>query len=153
MTIAEVLSMDFTGKNVLIIGSPASGKTWLSNAIKTNSHYIVHTDDYICYGYEVGMYAALDTVIASKHNTIVEGVLCYRMLRKGVENNSYYPDVVIELKVSDARMEQTYKNERDIKKLKSIKSFNERHDKIIAEYSDACPNNKKPEWVTVFNNY
>ena len=35
MTIKEVLEIDFMDKNVIIIGCPASGKTWLSNKIKS----------------------------------------------------------------------------------------------------------------------
>lgn len=38
------------GKNIIMIGPPASGKTYLSQYFK-ESHDILHTDDYIQYGY------------------------------------------------------------------------------------------------------
>ena len=49
----EAMLMDISNienKNVLIIGCPGFGKTYLSNIIKSNKHQIFHTDDYIKHG-------------------------------------------------------------------------------------------------------
>lgn len=153
ISIEEIISMDITGKNVLIIGCPASGKTWLSKKMAKSTHTVIHTDDYLSYGYQAGMYCALDAANMSEKPTIVEGVQGYRMLRKGCEYSSYYPDIVIELQISNSRMMQTYRNERDAKKIKYLQQFNETHAKILNDYRGTCPKDKKPEWITFFNQY
>lgn len=151
--IEELINLNIEGKNVLIIGCPASGKTWICNKMAKSTHTIIHTDSYILYGYQAGMYCALDAANMSTKPTIVEGVHGYRMLRKGCEYGSYYPDIVIEMKISDVRMVQTYTKERDEKKIKYLKQFNETHAKILNDYRGMCPKHKKPEWITFLNNY
>ncbi len=44
--VEDVLKMDISGKHVLIIGCPASGKTWLSNKFPHEGHNVIHTDKY-----------------------------------------------------------------------------------------------------------
>ena len=153
MNIEELIGLNIEGKNVLIIGCPASGKSWLCNKIAKPTHTVIHTDSYISYGYQAGMYCALDAANMSEKPTIVEGVQGYRMLRKGCEYGSYYPDIVIEMQISNSRMMQTYLKERDEKKIKYLKQFNETHAKILNDYRGMCPKHKKPEWITFLNNY
>lgn len=153
MGLNEILEMDFAGKNVLIIGCPASGKSWLSGLLKRDSHRLIHTDSYITQGYEIGMYGALNAATCSDKPTIVEGVHGYRMLRKGAEYGNYYPDIVIEMKVSESRMKQTYLKERDTKKLKYLQQFNASHEKILNDYRGIVPEHLKPQWIEFHNNY
>lgn len=153
MGLADILEMDFTGKSVLIIGCPASGKTWLCNQLVKPTHKIIHTDSYKSEGYQMGMYAALNAVTCSDKPTIVEGVHGYRMLRKGAEYGNYYPDIVIEMKVSKQRMMQTYIQERDRNKIQYLQQFNQTHEKILNDYKDICPPHLKPQWITLENNY
>jgi hypothetical protein len=143
---------DIKGKNVLIIGCPASGKTFLSGLFKSSEHQVFHTDDYIKHGYYESMYRCLSDVLACGNLTIVEGVQGYRMLRKGIELDNYYPDVVIEIKISEQRMLKTYANERDMRKIKYLKGFNKMHDKILSDYK-AMNNKNKPEWIVINNDY
>lgn len=139
-------------KNVLIIGFPGSGKTYLSNLLKNDLHAVFHTDDYIKYGYKDSMYKCLSDVSKSLKNTIVEGVQGYRMLRKGVELNCYYPDIVIELKISHERMEEIYKKERDVKKIKYLSGFIKSQAKILQDYKQ-MKNKKPPEWIILENKF
>jgi len=151
MTIEQVLQIDIEQKNVLIIGCPASGKTYLFNKFKTANKKF-HTDDYRDYGFEQSMYEVLDDIKATKEKTIVEGIQGYRMLRKGVQLDCYYPDVVIELIISEQQMIDTYTKERDEKKIKYLRGFNKSHNKIISDYLQ-LENNHKPEWIKIFNDY
>lgn len=143
---------DINGKNVLIIGCPASGKTYLSNLLESSTHQTFHTDDYINHGYYESMYKCLSDVIECDKLTIVEGVQGYRMLRKGVEMDNYYPDLVIELRITQRRMLLTYSIERNPKKIKYLKAFNKTHNKILSDYR-AMNNKHKPEWLVINNNY
>ncbi len=150
--IDELINLPIQGKNVLIIGCPASGKSWLCNKMSKPTHNIIHTDNYKFYGFQEGMYHALDAAVKSSKPTLVEGVFGYRMLRKGVELDSYYPDIVIEMKVSYERMIKTYSRERDASKVKYMKQFNESNEKILSGYR-GMKNDKKPEWITFLNKY
>lgn len=143
---------DIKGKNILIIGCPASGKTFLSDLFKSSEHQVFHTDDYIKHGFYESMYKCLSDVIECEKLTIVEGVQGYRMLRKGIELNNYYPDIVIELKITEERMLLTYSNERNPKKIKYLKGFNKMHDKILFDYK-TMNNKNKPEWIVINNDY
>jgi len=153
MSIEELINLDITDKNVLIIGCPASGKTWLSKKMAKPTHTLIHTDNYMSYGYAQGMYCALDAANFSDKPTLVEGIFGYRMIRKGCEYGSYYPDIVIEMEISNSRMMQTYMKERDEKKIKYLKQFNETHKKILNDYFGMCPTDKKPEWIKYSNQY
>jgi len=149
--INDILNLDINNKNVLIIGCPASGKTYLSSKLKSN-HKIIHTDDYMHYGYDLSMYNVLNDIIESNENTLVEGVQGYRLLRKGIQMDCYYPDIVLELIISEQRMISTYKKERDLSKIKYLKTFNKVHDKILQDYL-RLKNKNKPEWIKVLNDY
>ena len=153
MELKEILGIDIGGKNVLIIGCPASGKTWLSNKLKRSTHKLIHTDNYMVLGYEIGMYGALNDASYSDMPTIVEGVHGYRMLRKGAEYGNYYPDIVIEMKVSEQRMLSTYRNERNLNKIKSLQQFHTTHEKILNDYRKMIPDRLKPQWIVFENNY
>jgi len=150
-TINNVINIDIEQKNVLIIGCPASGKTYLSNLFKT-THTKIHTDDYMRFGYVQSLYQILSDLKEINGLTIIEGIQGYRLLRKGVQLDCYYPDIVIEMIISEQKMINTYRNERDARKIKYLINFNSMHNKIIADYF-ALSNNTKPEWYKIHNNY
>ena len=153
MELSEILKLDIKDKNVLIIGCPASGKTWVSAQLDCSGHRVIHTDKYVVSGYEMGMYAALNDTVGSEIPTIVEGIHGYRMLRKGAEYGNYYPDIVIEMKVSEHRMLSTYRNERNPDKIKYLQQFNASHGKILNDYRKIIPEHLKPQWVVFENDY
>jgi len=150
MTIDELKQRDFNGKNVLIIGCPASGKSFLAGQLNFNR--LIETDDYKKYGYKESLYAVLGKIRASDGPSMIEGILGYRLLRKGLQRDCYYPDVVIEMIVSEQRMLKTYSKERDPKKIRYLKGFNAAHNTILEEYKK-MPNKNPPEWIKVSNNY
>lgn len=139
--------MNIKNKNVLIIGPPASGKTTLANELhKQNIHHqLIHSDDFMWAGYKDALYVMME-IISSNHFSIIEGVQGYRLLRKGVELNTYRPNLVIELQVTKERQAAVYTNERDPKKLKYLQSFDAMHQKILQDYFDLV-GESKPEWV------
>ena len=143
---------DITDKNVLIIGCPASGKTYISNLLVDDKHILIHTDDYMSYGYHDSMYKCLDNILKSEKKTIVEGIQGYRLLRKGVELDNYYSDIVIELIISENKMYEVYENQREIDKAVYLSGFNEMHSKILLDYK-LLDNPNPPEWITIFNKY
>lgn len=153
MGLREVLDIDINGKNVLIIGCPASGKTWLSNKMAKPTHTIIHTDNYKKEGYEMGMYAAMWAATNSEKPTIVEGVYGYRMLRKGAELWNYMPNIVIEIKIPVQRMYLTYRLHRQDKDVEQLEKMVKGNEKVLNEYFKMQNKDNKPMWVEFNNNY
>lgn len=148
------LTVDIGTKNVLIIGCPASGKTFLSNQLAHDNpkHHVIHTDDYMEYGYKASLYEILDYMSKLRCPTIIEGVIGYRLLRKGVELDCYYPDIVIELEISEGRMHKTYATQRLDKDFDAVRGFVRSHEKILNDYR-VMVNPHPPEWHKIKNNY
>lgn len=153
MNLQEILAYPLLYKNVLIIGCPASGKTYLSKLLDRGDHVLIHTDDYLPFGFVGSLSACIDAANNVIGKTIVEGVQGYRMLRKGFENGNYMPDIVIECEVSTQRMNMTYVLERDPAKIQYLRDFKKGHVKILNEYFAMCPKEKQPIWLTFENNY
>jgi len=150
--ISDILKLPIAGKTVVIIGAPATGKTWLSNALNTKGHTVFHTDDYIPHGHIESLYVLMDEIESTEGPKLIEGVNGYRLLRKGVELDSFYPDIVIELFTTPERIMQTYTELRDPLKLKGQKGFTAALAKILRDYH-AMPNRRPPTWVQVMNEY
>ena len=157
MTYADLLTLDLTGKSVAIIGCPASGKTTLARRLaERTGTRLVETDSYLGYEYKAALYEMIERDLMPFNGAvIVEGVQGYRLLRKGVEGWEgwhFYPDIVIELKVTDEQVERVYHTERKGKKVGSLTAFNKMHDTILGKYR-AMENRRPPKWYTVQNEF
>lgn len=154
MNLRELINKapEFQGKNILVIGSPASGKSFVTGLLKSALpyHRIIHTDDYMEHGFEQSLYVMMEDIKATPWVSIIEGMLGYRLLRKGVELDCYYPDIVIELLVSTETIEGIYNTQRDPSKLKGVMSQIKACNTVYAKYLD-MPNDHKPEWIIVEN--
>lgn len=151
----QVNQLGLLGKNVLVIGYPGSGKTHLFNLIPKTDHKFIRTDDYISFGFEQSLYECLKDITdiqSTGRNTFVEGVQGYRLLRKGLQTGTYFPDVVIEVKRDWAKIEELYRTERGIDKLKGATSMAKSFDKILNEYLSMPNENKPSKWIVVQNN-
>jgi broad-specificity NMP kinase len=147
-------TVDITGKNVLILGKPASGKTYLANLLKQNNngHHFIHTDNYIKYGYEKSLYVLLSDLTAVTEPTGIEGVLGYRLLRKGAQTGVYYPDLVVVLDITDEQMVKTYLKERPGKDINAVKTYVRSNETIFANYQ-TIRNPHPPAIIHIKNAY
>lgn len=164
ITRAELLSIDLSGKNIVIIGCPASGKTTLARLIADRigmfkQWKIIHTDNYMQPGrkddYRLALYDMIADLKKIHIPLIIEGVQGYRLLRKGVEGFegwNFYPDVVIELVVTDEQVMRVYERERNAKDAGSLIGFNKMHRTILEKYR-AMDNPATPVWYTVENKF
>lgn len=149
-SIIKLLENEYANKNILVIGYPATGKTTFAKKYieYLPQHTLIHTDNYISHGYEQSLYVLIDDLENITTPTFIEGILGYRLLRKGVEIGCYYPDVVFELTASWAHIEKVYHTEREGKKISNLKSFSKSLDSILTEYK-ALHNPNLPIWHTI----
>ena len=86
---------------IVVIGLPNSGKTTLVRDLDVT---VIHTDEYldisykrklkIIYEIEIEIVKVLLTDILNLRNCVIEGCLCYQLLRYGIRNG-WEPDAVV----------------------------------------------------------
>ncbi len=148
ITMKEISEINFPQKNILIIGHPASGKTSLALLLKQENHTVFHSDDYQKHGFKESLYELMKDLERTEGGVIVEGILGYRLLRKGLETGKYFPDVVIEIVVDAQTIEERYRKERDPSKLKGVFSLCKSCEKVLRDYK-LMPNENIPDWIRV----
>jgi len=161
LTITEALRTPIIGLNVMVIGLPASGKTYFAGLLSFHNpmHTLFRCDDYLngSNGQE-SMYAILDEVwdqIKAGNPTIVEGVAGYRMLRKGVQMEAYFPDIVFEIVAPTEQRERVYKQERKDKIFSNVERFDKALTTVLNDYDELIENYpfRSPTWIQVNNEY
>lgn len=94
----DTLEIKPSDKIIVIIGLTASGKTTLTEKVVElcPDHTVFHTDDYMQFGFEQSLYKLISDIKADQNDRkIIEGVQGFRLLRKGLQNQDFYPDLVI----------------------------------------------------------
>lgn len=137
MNLPEILSLPISSKQVLIIGMPASGKTWLAKQLDPSDLDTVHTDDFIRYS-EIAAIHGIEEDAHMRYGkpfNIVEGCFGYQLLLAGAQRKTYMPDIIIDLSISRAAQRIIYLRERDPDKLKHLKRFHEMNTKLFQEWA------------------
>lgn len=81
---------------VVVVGYPMTGKTSLADRVK--GFTVIHTDDYIGFGYENAVHVMLPEILGALHHgrVLVEGVQGVRLLNHLWDNPfKTLPDLVI----------------------------------------------------------
>ena len=113
--------------NAVILWAPGAGKTTVAQSLlEMNPWYVlVHTDEFSAHGYEQSLYALMDYLATLTQPFIVEWVLCYRLLRKWLEKESFYPEHVITVVAPDEQIQEVYtKRGKDYGKSVSMHKWN-----------------------------
>jgi adenylate kinase family enzyme len=140
MTLDEAISYNLSGLNVAVLGLPASGKSHVAARLyaKNSHHVLISTDNYMAQGYEQSLYDLIEELGNPLWNTfeglILEGVLCYRILRKGLGMDCWKPDVIFMVEASTKKRQEIYLKERDPNKIKYMASFDRSLTTIWNEY-------------------
>jgi adenylate kinase family enzyme len=119
--IESLESINLEHMNIFIVGKPASGKTYLSNLLKNKfrTHIIIHTDDYIFY--QIELVTKIRSILSKRKNYILEGNQGYSILNH--LNIEEFPNLIIELEISDQKVYEVYKNERSLNKFEYAMAF------------------------------
>jgi len=121
-----------TKGNVVIIGYAATGKTTFANLLKFDGS-LYHTDDYLKYGSVDSLYVLMDQLKKDTSQLkVIEGIGGYRLLRKGLQTQSFYADLII---VCTATSEVRYDRIKARgKNVQSTLNFDHGCDKIWNDY-------------------
>jgi len=81
---------------------------------------------------------------------IVEGILCFRLLRKGIQEGIFFPDLIIKTKCDEKTIRYFYDKDGEGHKANRAISFNKGLDTIWNEYLNLLNKNpwfKKPQFI------
>lgn len=134
---SQILEIKNTGaKKIVVLGLPASGKTWLANKLANVLKLpVYHSDNYLHHGFENSMYVMYEDIENNNPEAhIVEGVAAYRLLRKAAQDViEYVPDLIVIVNRAEYVRRAVYENERN-KPFQSIQGMQKTLDKIFSEY-------------------
>lgn len=152
--IYKKLPLKKSDKVVVIIGSSATGKTYIADVLKKKytDFKVYHSDDYREHGFKEALYKMRDDLALDiSPRKMIEGIQGVRLLRKGLELNDFFADVVI---ICDATMKKRvnrYVKRGEADKINKLKGFDKMLGKIFKDYLDALPSHpcKKPRIITI----
>lgn len=121
----ELIELCKNKKYIVIYGHTKSGKVavgkLLSEALNIR---LIISDDYKYLGWKRNMYHIREIVKSTDEPLIIEGVQSGRLLRKGVQFNDFFADIVIHLEINKESLSTAYIKDGEGYKLKHNKVFN-----------------------------
>ena len=151
------------GKVAVIIGAPASGKTYFADELKraNSRHKLFRTDDYMNYGFKEALPMLLMDIAThvkkyKNDKFIIEGVTGYRLLRSLAQvelhkGRTYFTiDTIFEIHRPVKEICAVYKSERRADVHDAL-NMDRNNSKIIADYYDIQRRLTFPKWFIVEN--
>jgi deoxyadenosine/deoxycytidine kinase len=140
--------------SIVILGIPNSGKTTLATELAKQLNYpLIISDDYFIKGNQEKSLENLMNIIQQyRGKFIVEGVMCYRLLRKGAQTNLFLPDMLINLNCSVEHMIRIYNRDGEYDKIKYAITYVKGLNTIFMEYQNILKNNpsiRRPKYVEI----
>ena len=112
-------------KTIVIYGYTKSGKVIIAKELaKQLNCKLIISDNYKRLGFYKGMYYIRDVIKDNDEQIIIEGVQSGRILRKGVQNNDFFADLVIELEINYKSIIECYYKTNESYKLKYNRVYN-----------------------------
>lgn len=144
-------------KTIVVAGFTKTGKITISNKLSEELGYpVIKSDDFKIEQYgNKALFAFLGECL-SYYNTrkpvIIEGVKAFRLLRKGLQLRSFYPDVIIKTECNEATIRHFYKKDGEAEKIERAISFNKGLQTTWESYLDLLDEKfvfKKPQIITL----
>ena len=121
---------------IVILGYTKTGKLPIAKKLAQELNYTLFiSDDYL------ELKDPLDSFMSdinyhqmNKNPIIIEGTLCFRLLRKGLELSNFNTDLIIKTKCNEETIKYFYNQDGESHKIKRALSFNQGLNKIWDEY-------------------
>jgi hypothetical protein len=135
-------------KSIVIVGFTKTGKVTIAKELSNRLNIpLLISDHYISGNYDDALQRLMNDVLYYYNNNIqfiVEGILCFRLLRKGIKLNNFYPDLVIRTECNDKTIEHFYHKDNESSKIKRAFAFNKGLESIWTEYLNLLGSNNIP---------
>lgn len=141
--------------SIVVLGIPNSGKTTFATQLSKNIQYtLIKSDDYFIKDNQQESLEYLYREVTHYYNNnipfIVEGVLGYRLLRKGAQTASFLPDLIINLNCNMETMIHFYEQDNESHKINRAVGYVKGLTSIFQEYKNILLNNpqlKRPQYI------
>lgn len=126
---------------IFVVGYTKTGKVTISKKLaKELNRILLIADDYIeMYGHDDAIIYFQRDIEKYYHSNvpfIVEGVLCFRVLRKLINTMGIIPDMIIKTKCDERTITHFYNKEEPNKNINRVLGFNQGLEKIWKDYID-----------------
>lgn len=122
---------------IVVCGYTKTGKVTIAKKLAEQlDRKLLKSDDYQMFE-EQSLEMLMNDVIDSlkrKEQIIVEGILCFRMLRKGIEQMNILPDMLIKTECNEETIRHFYEKDGESFKIERALSFNKGLNKIWLDY-------------------
>jgi len=140
----KIYDIDFSDKNIAIIGKPTSGKSYLAEKLheKYPNHVLISTDEYLVHEKDdlIRYYIMRDVRVAEMQaHYIIEGMLVYYLLNEPF----FKPDALINVNITERKMKENYVFDRNFITNRNIVGFTRKHDALFKDFLIA-DNEKTP---------
>jgi hypothetical protein len=136
----ELIGLCQNKKYIVIYGHSKSGKAIIGKLISQALRLrLIISDDYQYLGWKNNMYHIREIIKSSDEPLIIEGIHSGRLLRKGVQLNDFFADLVIHLEINKESLSIAYQKDGEGDKLLNDKIFNfnkKNIDKIFFEWHE-----------------
>lgn len=149
----ELMELCRPAKYIVIYGYTKSGKVKIGTLLAERlRRRLIISDHYKHLGWENNMYHIRSIIESTNEPLIIEGVQSGRLLRKGVQRNDFFANVVIHLDCNRQSIAHCYVQDGEGEKLKYVHNFNANIlDKIFYEWYD-LQKQKHPKKMPVLIN-
>lgn len=121
-------------QTIVICGFTKTGKVLIAKKLAEQlNRPLIISDDYKFEEYEYFRNTVLN-LYNKKIPFIAEGVLCFRLLRKGVQENNFYPNLILKTVCNEATIRYFYNKDGEADKIHRVLGFNKSLSTIWNEY-------------------
>ena len=139
---------------IVVCGFTKTGKITIAKKIAGElNRKLFISDDFQYIEHEKALYEFIKNISPYHQKRIpiiVEGILCFRLLRKGIQEKIFFPDLIIKTKCDEKTIRHFYNKDGEGHKIDRALSFNKGLDKIWNDYLNLLSQNswvKTPQFI------
>lgn len=135
---------------IVVCGFTKTGKGIIAKELANQlNRQLLMSDDFGFEGYD-----DFRNVVLSVYNKripiVIEGVLCFRLLRKGIQENNFHPDLLIRTNCNESTIRYFYEHDGEASKINRVMSYNKGLNTIWDEYRELLKSDlliKRPIYI------